>query len=530
MSYARRNRLRLMRVRGLLTSGAGRAQPRASPAPARPRQTAFLAAGNEVDVRKERRRRLFSNELESPACPDGTIASDVVRIIKWVAGILGGLVLLALLTVLTVTVFVDANRYRGQIERRVTRLTGQPFQITGDLHISWWPWLALSTGPSQFGKADGPDAQPIVQWQTARVGARLVPLLKGQLLIDIIRLEGAKVNLVRHADGTTNWDPVLAAFRNKAPATPDEEQPPPPGEEVPPGPEVSGFQLREGSLTYVDERSQPGRTVSVSNWDLDIGEWRAGSTFPVETQLSLAVGQSVNAQNVKISTRLHLSDDANDIDLFGLDFSGQIHSSRLPAAGLPVEFEVSRMAVRVSPLDISISELSSRIQNLRLTTSVQAGEMGEERALYVRGPIDLQMPSVRDAAKLFGLEPSFPVDERTFGAMHAKSMLEWQEGAIKATAIDVTLDETHLTGELSRTADAKPLWTFSLHGDKIQLARYMPLEDKSKKPFELPVRALRALQAKGELIFDQASMGETQMRGVRMRFELADGKVRTASK
>jgi hypothetical protein len=98
-------------------------------------------------------------------------------------------------------------------------------------------------------------------------------------------------------------------------------------------------------------------------------------------------------------------------------------------------------------------------------------------------------------------------------------MLEWQAGAISASDIDVTLDDTHLTGELSRTADAKPLWTFTFHGDKIQLARYMPLEPKSKEPFELPVRALRALQAKGEITFEQASLGETQMRGVRMRFE-----------
>jgi hypothetical protein len=227
----------------------------------------------------------------------------------------------------------------------------------------------------------------------------------------------------------------------------------------------------------------------------------------------------MRAENVKISTRLHLSDDANDIDLFGLNFSGQIHSSKLPAAGLPVEFEVSRMAVRVSPLDISISELSSRIQDLRLTTSVQAGQTGEEKAFYVRGPIDLQVPSVRDAVKLFGLKPSLPADKKTFGALQAKSMLEWQAGALNATGIDVMLDETHLTGELSRSADAKPVWTFALHGDKIQLARYMPLEPKSKEPFELPVKTLRALQAKGEIVFEQASMGETQMRGVRMRFE-----------
>jgi AsmA protein len=430
-------------------------------------------------------------------------------------------VLLALLTVLTVTVFVDPNRYRGQIESRVTRATGQPFKITGDLQISWWPWLAIKTGPSQFGTPGGPAEQPIVRWQGARVGARLVPLIKGQLLVDTIRLEGANVYLVRHADGTTNWDPVLAAFRNKpaaAPAPPAEPaQPPPPGQQGTPGPEVSGFQLRNGALTYVDERPASAKKVTVSNWDLDIGEWRAGATFPVETQLAFALDKSVQAQNVKISTRLHVSDDVNDLDLFGLDFSGQIHGGKLPRAGLPVEFEVSRMAVRLSPLDVAISELSSRIQAVRLTTSVQAGETGPDQIFYIRGPIDLQMPSVRDALKLFGIKTSLPADKATFGALRVKSMLEWQAGAINATGIDVTLDDTHLTGDLSRTADAK--WTFSLRGDKIALARYLPLEPKSKQPFELPVKALKALQAKGDLTFEQATLGDTQLHGVRMRVE-----------
>jgi AsmA protein len=451
-----------------------------------------------------------------------------VRIARWVAAVVGGLILLVLLTVLTVTVFVDPNRFRGQIERTVTRATGQPFDIQGDLHISWFPWLALRTGPSQFGAPPGasaaPESQPIVQWQSARVGARLVPLLKGQLIIDTIRLEGTKVYLVRHADGTSNWDSLLASIKNR-PADP----PPAPGEVPTPGPEISGFQLRKGALTYVDERPGSSRTVAVTNWDLDIGEWRAGSTFPIETQMSLAMG-GARAESLKLSTSLHFSDDVNDIDLFGLTFSSQIHGGPLPPAGLPVEFEVSRMAVRLSPLDIAISELSSQISGVQLTTSIQAGEMGAEKTLYARGPIDLQVPSVRVFLKALGIDVPLPLDKGTFGRLKLNSMVAWEAGAVTANPIEFDLDETHFNGELSGTAGEKPVWTFALHGDKIGLSRYLAIEDKSKEPFELPVKALRALQVQGELTFEQAWLGEAQMRGVKLRLELEDGKVRTASR
>ncbi len=280
----------------------------------------------------------------------------------------------------------------------------------------------------------------------------------------------------------------------------------------------------------MDERPESSRTLSLTNWDLDVGEWRAGSTFPVETQFSLFAGESLRAQNLKLGARLHFSDDANDIDLFGLEFSSQVYGGPLPPKGLPVEFEVSRMAVRLSPLDIAISELSSRISSVSLTTSVQAGETGPEKTLYARGPIDLQVPSVREFVKVLGLDLPLPLDKGTLGQLKLTSMLAWENGVITANPIDVTLDETHFSGELTRSADEKPLWTFALHGDKIGLNRYIAIEDKSKEPFELPVEALRALQVQGELTFEQAWLGPAQMRGVKLRVELEDGKVRTAAK
>jgi AsmA protein len=447
-----------------------------------------------------------------------------------VAAILGGLIALVLLTVLTVTVFVDPNRFRGQIERAVTRATGQPFEIEGDIEISWFPWLALRTGPSQFGKpegAPGQPAQPIVKWQAARVGAKLIPLIKGQLVIDTVRLEQPSIRLVRHADGTSNWEALLASFNNRKSPPPEATTT---GEEGRPGPQISGFQVRKGNLTYVDERPASKRNVAVTNWDLDVGEWRKGTTFPVETQLSLATNDNVRAEGLRVSSRLHFSDDANDIDLFGLEFSSRIAGGVLPQQGLPVEFQVSRMAVRLSPLDISISELSSRISGVTLTTSVQAGATGPDKTLYVRGPIDLQVPSVRQFLKVLGIDAPLPLDKGTLGAMKLKSMLAWENGAISANGIEIDLDETRFSGEMSRTAGAKPVWTFALHGDKIGLSRYLAIEDKSKEPFELPVKALRELQAQGELTFEQASLGEAQMRGVKLRLELEDGKVRTASK
>jgi len=447
-----------------------------------------------------------------------------VRIGRWILGIVAALVLLAVLTVLAVTLWVDPNRYRGQVEAAVTRATGQPFRIAGDLEISWYPWLALQMGPAQFGKKVGSTEPPLVEWQSARVGAKFIPLTQGQLIIDRVGLDAPHFHLIKRADGSSNWDDLIASLkaRAKEPST---------GPDTVPGPQVAGFEVRKGQLEYKDEKS--GRRIAISGWRLTVGEWRSGATFPVDTEFVYRGEPSGEKKapppfeaSVKFGARVHVSDDANDIDLFGLESTNHVRGGPLPPAGVPVTLQVSRLAARLTPLDIAISEVAARIADARVTASIQAGETGPEKALYVRGPLSVQVQSVRDFLPRLGVKAPLPLDKGTIGALNLNSTWEWNEGAVTATGIDLQLDETHFNGDLKRESGADPIWTFTLHGDKIGLSRYVAIEDTSKEPFELPLEALRALKVQGELTFDQAWLADAQMKNVRMRVELADGAVK----
>lgn len=490
-----------------------------------------------------------------------------MRIGRWILGIVAALVLLAVLTVVAVTMFVDPNRFRGQVESAVARVTGQPFKIVGDLEISWYPWLALRMGPAQFGKAVGSSEPPIVEWQHARVGAKLIPLTQGQLIIDRIRLEGPKFHLIRRADGRSNWDDVIDSIRARAQPAPR----PVPATESTPGPQIGGFEVRDGTLEYIDEGKQ--QRFAIEHWQLTVGEWHSGATFPVETAFTYTFDGDTAAANTRTATanapaaggaskraatpvggatraagqgaggsppapivakveataRLHISDDANDIDLFGLESSNQLTGGPFPARGLPITLQLSRLAARLRPLDIAISEVSARVGEAKLTASIQAGETGPERMLYVRGPVTVEMHSVRDFLTQVGVKKApLPVDKSTIGPLSLSSMWEWKDGAITVNSIDLQLDETHFSGDLNRASGADPVWTFALHGDKIGLSRYVPLEETSKEPFELPLATLRALKMQGELTFDQAWLADAQMKNVRLRVELADGTVKQA--
>lgn len=192
-----------------------------------------------------------------------------MRLFKWIGGGVAALAVLLMLAVFVLTTLIDANRFKGRIERLVQDASGQPFRITGDLDIAWYPWLALKMGEARLG---GEPA--LVQWKSASVGARLIPLIRGKLEVSRVRVDGLHARLVRGVDGRGNWEPLLEArARSSSSKSP---------------PQVAGFEIRNGTIEYVDaSRPVP---ILLADWKLDTGAWAAGKPLSVETSFKLQSG------------------------------------------------------------------------------------------------------------------------------------------------------------------------------------------------------------------------------------------------
>ncbi len=351
-----------------------------------------------------------------------------MKVAKWALGIAAGLLLLAVALVLVVTLLVDPNRFKPRVERLVQEATGKPFTIRGDLGIAWYPWLALQMGAAQLG-----DTPSLVQWEKARVGAKLIPLLRGTLVIDRVRLDGLHLRLERYADGRGNWADLLSARQQSASGNST--------------PQLGGLEIRNGSFEYQDATGD--MHISVSEWRLDVSEWRTGEPVSLQSQFNLGQG---------------------------------------------ARFSVSG--------------------SLESTTPVKA-----------QGHLTVETASLRRLLADLGMGGPRPQDARALAAM--KTSLQWAAdgGIVTVKPIEVRLDQTRFTGEIARSAEPDPLWSFSLAGDQIDLDRYLALEETDSEPFELPVTALKALRARGVVSFARANLSTAQMKDVRITLELQDGRL-----
>src|SRR4030088_1418496 len=127
-----------------------------------------------------------------------------MHMLRIVAILTGTLLVLLMVAVVALLLFVDPNRYRGDIERVARQHTARVLVIHGKLQLKIFPWLALSVHDVQLSNRPGFGAEPFMTVQNASIGVRLLPLLRKRLEVSRIALDGVNVNLV--ARGTeNNW-------------------------------------------------------------------------------------------------------------------------------------------------------------------------------------------------------------------------------------------------------------------------------------------------------------------------------------
>ncbi|MBS0417164.1 MAG: AsmA family protein [Proteobacteria bacterium] len=440
----------------------------------------------------------------------------IATVAKWTAIILGGLVLLLAAALFVVTSVVDPNRYRPKIEGIVADLTGRPFVIEGNLALTWYPWLGIRTGPAHLDNPPGVPGPPTVEWQSIAIAAKVWPLLKGDVVVDRIRLQSPVIHLRRDAQGRGNWEglgrrspdagtlvgpatrttskqadagsgPAGRATAKKTDAgsgpsgsatSANAPAPSSPARQL----QIAGIEIRDGTVDYVDEAS--GQHAILANVELDVGEWRAGQSLPVHTRFLT-------------------------------------HMASLPPDGVWVQLDAPELAIRPEPLKVAEPKLTLKVANALLD-----GDITYEQTPAVRahGSVVLRTDSLRKLANELALNQTLPHDPTTLGPLELATTWSYNDGALEAKPLALKLDGVSFNGWLQRTAPPEAMWGFELRGDRIDLGRYVQVDSTNQKPFEFPAEALRAIKANGSLIFDQVVLADTHMTNVRLKLQTPEAK------
>jgi uncharacterized protein involved in outer membrane biogenesis len=158
--------------------------------------------------------------------------------LKWTGVAIGVLIAAVLLTL----VFMDWNALKGPIERMASARSGRTVKIDGPLDVHLWSLTPhASVSGLTVGNPPWEPSRPMMHVDRLDVQLKLLPLLKGDVILPRVELVRPNVYLHRDPSGRANW-----TFESTRPSNAPAGRPPK-------LPAVRDFLIQSGRLTIRDE-------------------------------------------------------------------------------------------------------------------------------------------------------------------------------------------------------------------------------------------------------------------------------------
>lgn len=397
------------------------------------------------------------------------------------------LIALAALLALTVAVVAyiaatfDPNEYKPQLIQLVKDKTGRTLIIPGEITLTLFPRIGAELG--RVSLSEPRNDQVFAATEQLRVSVALLPLLKKEVRVDRVLVDGLDVKVQRQRDGRFNFDDLLGTGAPESPA-PAPSQPARPG--ALPLIDIGGITLSNARLNYRDAGS--GQQLTVSRLNLSTGAIRDGQ------KAALALGAELAGQQPALALKLALR----------VDYT--------PA--------LSQQAVKLDQLDFSLNGQAAGLRDLQL-------KLGLASVLASAAKVEGQ-----------GLTLDITAPNPAGGTLNLKAQgqasVDLAREAVQL-ALEGTLDSTTLALKAGVQKFAQPAISFDLALGELDADRYLPQSQPAAAPAagppaasgpepEIDLGALRGLDLRGTLKVATLKVMNLKAGSLRLQLKAQNGR------
>lgn len=319
------------------------------------------------------------------------------NIIKYLSFGIGGLIVLLIAVVAFVAATFNPNDYKPYIVKMVQEKKQRTLHLDGDIKLTFWPKIGADLGKLSLSEHNS-DVQ-FAAMNSAKVSLAVLPLLKKELVVDTVYVDGVTANIVRHKDGTTNFDDLMSK---------DNEE----SEKI--KFDIDGIHVTNASVNLADEMTDAN--YSISNFNLTTGHVALKQPFELATDFELAASKPYVHAKANIKGNFMADPDAKHFVAKGLDalVTGDLVTAK-------------NASVKVSgDIDVMPENMTFLVDSLKLVVS------GDMNGAKLAG--ELNAPSLKILKdEISGKEASLTFSQDKAGqTMQAKVTLADIKGSPKA--------------------------------------------------------------------------------------------------
>ncbi|MBZ0106975.1 MAG: AsmA family protein [Sulfuricella denitrificans] len=489
------------------------------------------------------------------------------RFLKYGFAAIAGISFLAVLLLVTVSLVINPNDYKPQIIQMVKEKKQRTLTLPGDIKLAFFPSLGFDLGRASISEF-GSDRE-FAAIERARLNLSWLPLLKKALVVEQVRLEGVRANLVRYKDGSTNFDDLLKKEEEDKQIKFD----------------IDSVNVSKSALNFRDDLA--GHQYVLSQVELRTGRLVNGKPSRVDLGFSLKEDKPRFKVDVKMATELTFDTDAGRFSVRGmnLEIMGEAADLRNLAVGVKgdVAFDQRAGALLAENLAVAIAGLKGTDD---VDIRVLAPKIAWSAEKMATGKIDL-VARVKQTQGEIGLVANLPAvmgDGQSFsaGMLNLDVSLAQKGGGYKGTLsspvkgdlknqyfalsdikahfaasdesppkaamkMDITgsaalniehqevtaklialLDESTIRANLGAGSFTKPQLRLDVDVDRIDADRYLPARSKqgeAQAETPLDFSALKTLNASGSIKVGSLKLYNIKASNIRLDFKAGDGRL-----
>ncbi|MFV0347788.1 MAG: AsmA family protein [Halodesulfovibrio sp.] len=418
----------------------------------------------------------------------------MVKFFKVFGSIVGACLLIVAVGTVALVTLVDPNDYKNRIAEEVRKRTGRTMEFTGDITLSYFPWLGLETGAVRMANPDSFGGGDFMSLDRAGIQIKLMPLLKKDVQVSFVTIEGLKLNFIRNAKGEVNWEftpepPVAAAGTGAAHGAAPAAAPSAVPKDVDgfaddtvgtpletlPALLVDSFAITRADITFTDE--QAGTTRALKDLSLATSAITLGK--PVDLTIKTKVESNIPRveSDVDFHTNLMLAHDLTRIELDNQTLNVDAKGSTFPGGSLSLR-QQGAMSYDLMQQVFSVRSFTANAYDADLNAS---GKLSLAESPVFHGKVAVEC-TLRDTLKALGMElktaDASVLDKAALSFTIAASPVQ-----VALSNINGTLDDTAFSGAVRIRQFARPEVKAELAVTALDADRYMPLaaDDKAEE-------------------------------------------------
>jgi AsmA protein len=289
-----------------------------------------------------------------------------------------GLVVVLIVAVVLLITTIDPNDYKEQIQTQVKKSINRDLAINGDISWAFYPQLGFSSGQIELRNLDGFNRQNLLKIDQANLGLDILPLLKGQIKMGEITVNGLVVNLITNKNGSSNLDNMQASGvptpQEKTPAKSTSSEAEKSGFFALENLQLAGININDAQIEIQDLKA--GTTNKANIKKIQLGKFAPGQEADLSVQTDLIL-DNLQAQ-LDLQSKLLLASDFSTVELKQFSLTTLLTGEALPngkidsSINTDIKYDLNNAKAELTDLIIKLDQIQLSgqlsVQTKKLTT------------------------------------------------------------------------------------------------------------------------------------------------------------------